>query len=43
MEELFERLVIAVEQQSSTFPWSDVISRFLSFAAILVTIILWQK
>lgn len=43
MEELFERLVIAVEQQSSTFPWSDVISTFLSFAAILVTIILWQK
>ena len=43
MEELFERFVIAVEQQSSTFPWSDVISTFLSFAAILVTIILWQK
>lgn len=43
MEELFERLVIVVEQQSSTFPWSDVISTFLSFAAILVTIILWQK
>lgn len=43
MEELFERLVIAVEQQSSTFPWSDVMSTFLSFAAILVTIILWQK
>ena len=43
MEELFERLVIAVEQQSFTFPWSDVMSTFLSFAAILVTIILWQK
>ena len=37
MEELFERLVIAVEQQSFTFPWSDVMSTFLSFAAILVT------
>lgn len=43
MEKLFERLVIAVEQQSFTFPWSDVMSTFLSFAAILVTIILWQK
>lgn len=40
---LFERLVVAVEQQSSTFPWSDAISTFLSFVAILVTIILWQK
>ncbi|MDY5415082.1 hypothetical protein [Anaerotignum sp.] len=43
MEELFGCLVIAVEQQSSTFSWSDVISTFLSFSAILVTIILWQK
>ena len=43
MEELFVRLVIAVEQQSFSFPWSDVMSTFLSFAAILVTIILWQK
>lgn len=43
MEDLFERLVIAVEHQSSAFPWSDIVSTFLSFAAILVTIILWQK
>lgn len=43
MEDLFERLVIAVEHQSPAFPWSDIASTFLSFAAILVTIILWQK
>lgn len=43
MEEQLERLVNAVECLNSGFPWSDLISAFLSFAAILVTIFLWQK
>lgn len=43
MEELLRRLVIAYEEQSRAFPWSDVISSAISFIAILVSIGLWQK
>ena len=37
MEELLERLVIAVEQQNSAFPWDSVIS-ILALIASWVTI-----
>ena len=42
MEELFERLVIAVEQQNSAFPWDSVIS-ILALIASWVTIFFLLK
>ena len=42
MEELLERLVIAVEQQNSAFPWDSVIS-ILALIASWVTIFLLLK
>ena len=42
MEELIERLVIAVEQQNSAFPWDSVIS-ILALIASWVTIIFLLK
>ena len=42
MEELLERLVIAVEQQNSAFPWDSVIS-ILALIASWVTIFFLLK
>ena len=42
MEELLERLVIAVEQQNSAFPWDNVIS-ILALIASWITIIFLLK
>lgn len=42
MEELFERLIIAVEQQNSAFPWDSVIS-ILALIASWVTIFFLLK
>ena len=42
MEELLERLVIAVEQQNSAFPWDSVIS-VLALIASWVTIFFLLK
>ena len=42
MEELLERLVIAVEQQNSAFPWDNVIS-ILALIASWITIFFFLK
>ena len=42
MEELLERLVIAVDQQNSAFPWDSVIS-ILALLASWVTIFFLLK